>query len=387
MRIVFLVSRVPWPLEKGDKLRVFHLIRELSQRHEILLFCLTDQSIDPLAESKLREFCSEVHIHRLSKVGIAWRLFKGLFNTLPFQVSYFTSKKAIQAFEKFIDKNVPQHIFCQLIRTAEYAKRYTLIPKSIDYMDALSNGMKRMADQASWPISTIMSVEQKRLEHYETKVQSHFDRRFVISEQDKQQLSSVQNLEVVANGVDPIFLTINQAREKQYDFLFTGNMSYRPNVESARFLVSEILPIVWKTHPNTKLCLAGASPSAVIRSLESEKVIVTGWVDDISLIYQSSLIFVAPMLINSGLQNKLLEAMASQLPCVTSQLANNALTASPGDEVLIGSTAQEYADQITRLLDDEQLRIKIGEAGQRFVKRTFSWSKSTNLIEKSIMLL
>ncbi len=383
MRILVILSRVPWPLEKGDKLRAYHLMREWSKHHKIYLFCLSDNSVHPIAESKLNEICERVVIHRLPKLQLLLRLFIGLFNKLPFQVNYFYSKKAKRSFDEFLDQVIPEHIFCQLARTAEYTLNYSVITKSLDYMDAFSTGMLRMSEKAKWPLSAVMRVEYNRLKNYEDQIQSSFNSRFIISKQDRAQLNYVENLEVVPNGIDPIFLQKHEEIDKKYDILFTGNMSYRPNVESAKWLVNEIMPIVWRGNPDVIICLCGANPSNQVRSLASKKVQVTGWVDDIFLVYQTSKVFIAPMIVNTGLQNKLLEAMACQVPSITTTLANNALGASDKKEILIADSSVELAKCISQLLEDTTLARALGQNGYDYVTENFSWSRAADIFEKS----
>lgn len=383
MRILVVLSRVPYPLEKGDKLRAYHLIKELATEHEINLFCLSDSEVHPEAESKLKEFCSEVYIHRLSGIGRLARLLLGFFSNRPFQVHYFYSSSAQKMFNRFVEQHIPQHIFCQLVRTTEYARPFQTIPKSVDYMDALAVGMKRMAEKAKWPFSMIMSLEHEKLKQYELSILNEFNPRFIISEQDKDLMALPAEVHVLPNGVDERFFS-SGATIKSRDILFTGNMSYRPNVESARFLVKEVMPIIWETHPQTKVTLAGANPSSGVQALSGEKVEVTGWVDDIKEVYDSSRIFVAPMLINSGLQNKLLEAMACGIPSITTPLANNALGAKAGAEILIGSDKESIAEQILKLIDDSELSATLGASGKKYIEENFSWRKEASKLFQHI---
>lgn len=384
MRILFVLSRVPYPLEKGDKLRAFHFIRELSDNHEITLFCLADKRIDPEAKSKLRAFCSEVYIHRIPLYRKWLGLLIALFNKKPFQVEYFYSKSAQRKFDAFLEAHLPQHIFCQLIRTSEYAKKYSVIPKTLDYMDAFSAGMKRMAERASFPMSAVMNIEYLRLKNYEEQIAKEFQHRTIISEQDKACLNLKQSITVLPNGIGPQFFEDRSISQHRH-ILFTGNMSYRPNVESARFLAKEIMPLIWKEDPTIKLTLAGATPASTILALKSDRIEVTGWVDDIVAIYKSAKIFVAPMLINSGLQNKLLEAMACKVPCITTSLANNALGANSGWEILIGDTAQEIADHVLFLLTHTEEADNLGTQGHQYVIKNYSWKKEAERLEKLLL--
>jgi len=375
MKILVVLSRVPWPLEKGDKLRAYHLLREWSQNHEVTLFCLTDKPISKEAELKLNELCNKVEIYRLNKWGIAWRLITNIFSDKPFQVAYFNSKSIKKKFNQFLDHNIPDHIFCQLTRTVEYVKPYSVLSKSIDYMDAFSIGMDRMANKSSWPKSMIMRMEAKSLKQYETDIQGYFNKRFIISNQDREQLDHVKDLIVVPNGIDPKFLQAQtEKRDKTIDILFTGNMAYKPNIESAKMLVKEIMPIVWKKHPSIQVCLAGATPAQEVKKLESQNVRITGWVDDISAIYWSSKIFVAPMIVNTGLQNKLLEAMSCGVACITTSMANNALGAISGTDVIIADDPSSIAAGVIELIENAEKRKQIGDSGKRYVNKNFDWS-------------
>lgn len=380
MRILVILSRVPWPLEKGDKLRAYHLIKSLAENNEVFLFCLADKRVHVDAEQKLKEFCSEVFIHRLSRIGLITRLAQSFFNHDPFQVNYFNSGSAQKALRGFLEAHIPQHIYCQLIRTAEYAIPYSTIPKTMDYMDALSIGMNRMASAAKWPVNLLMRFEENRLKEYEHRIYEKFDVHTIISEQDADAMGLSGKVTIIPNGIDERFFKPRQT-SKTRDILFTGNMMYRPNVESARYLVKEIMPLVWEKRPELKVTLAGANPAAQIKALASNRVEVTGWVDDIIEVYQSSRIFAAPMLINSGMQNKLLEAMASGLPCITTSLANNAIGTKPNQHIFIGDTAQDFADHILELSEKKDLSSEIGLAGKEFVQKNYSWNTEAERLQ------
>lgn len=384
MKILVVLSRVPWPLEKGDKLRAYHLMKELAKKHDVYLFCLADTKVHPMAEQKLREFCTEIFIYRLSIWGKLWRLLASVFRKSPFQVNYFYSINAQVAFDQFLEENLPQHIVCQLLRTTEFVRKYDMIPKSIDYMDALGAGMLKMAKAATWPLNKVMMTEYNRLMNYEKEIEPLFQQHYIISEQDKLQMPTASQLKIIPNGVGAKFFEA-PSQKKSIDILFTGNMNYRPNVESARFLIKEVMPLVWQQIPELKVTLAGATPSPSVLVLKSNRVQVTGWVDDIAEVYQQARIFVAPMLINSGMQNKLLEAMASGIPCITTTLANNAVKAKNEEQVLIGDTAQEIANQIIRLNNDGNLANEIALNAKKFVKETYSWKSACNILEEAII--
>jgi glycosyltransferase involved in cell wall biosynthesis len=168
---------------------------------------------------------------------------------------------------------------------------------------------------------------------------------------------------------------------KPYDLVFTGNMGYPPNINAAEYLVNQILPLVMKRKPDVRLLIAGANPNVRVMVLKSPHVEVSGWVPDMRECYAAARIFVAPMQLGTGLQNKLLEAMAMKIPCITSPLANQALQAENGKEILVAATPAEYSDHIMTLLGNPALANSIAENGHGFVLRNYSWERETAKIE------
>ena len=132
-KILVLLSRVPYPLEKGDKLRAYHQIRHLAERYSIVLCCLNDQTLHPQALDHLKPLCEEVVVIRLSKLAIWRNLLRNLFSDKPFQVAYFYHQSARKQIDQLIEQHLPKHIFCQLVRVTEYVKHYPVIPKTLDY--------------------------------------------------------------------------------------------------------------------------------------------------------------------------------------------------------------------------------------------------------------
>lgn len=386
MKIFVLASRVPYPLEKGDKLRIFHQVKELSKNHEIHLCCLNSEKVHADAEKELNKICDELSIIPLKKLNIYWNLVLNLFSDNPFQVAYFFQRNAAVKINKLIDLFKPDHIYTQLIRTSEYVKNRHDIPKTIDYMDTFSKGMDRRAKSATFFLKPIILSEARRLVRYENLIYEYFENHTIISKQDRDFIwhQHRKKIEIVANGIDADFFHPKDI-DTVYDIVFTGNMSYIPNVDSVEYLIEEILPLIKKEIPDVKVLIAGASPVNKIKNMADKSVTVTGWVDDIREAYWLSKVFVAPLRLGSGLQNKLLEAMATQKPCVTSSLANNALGAVNNKSILIAENAAEFADKIIYLLKNESLAKEIAVNGYEHVISNYIWKSTTEKLEKLML--
>jgi glycosyltransferase involved in cell wall biosynthesis len=171
---------------------------------------------------------------------------------------------------------------------------------------------------------------------------------------------------------------------KKFDLVFTGNMAYAPNVNAAQFLAKEIMPLVWQKLPDTRLLLAGATPDKSVRDLASDHITISGWLDDIRVAYAESRVFIAPMRIGTGLQNKLLEAMSMKIPCVTTFLANNALNGTPDRDLLVGETATELANAVIELLTNKTKASEMADSGFQFVNTHYDWKAATEKLLNAI---
>ncbi|GAB4330854.1 MAG: TIGR03087 family PEP-CTERM/XrtA system glycosyltransferase [Bacteroidales bacterium] len=385
MKILVLLSRFPYPLEKGDKLRAYHQIRHLSRSHELHLVALSDCPVSEADRAALKPYCQTITIIPLPRPLIAWNILKAFFSGKPLQTGYFYRCKAKRIISRTIDEVKPDHIFAQLIRVAEYLKEVP-VPKTIDYQDVLSKGVDRRIRKAAFWMKPVLKLEYRRLLKYERMVFDLFDHKTIISYPDRDLIPhpEKEKISVIPNGVDFSFFSPREA-DKTHHIVFTGNMGYPPNVDAAKFLVKEILPVVHKEIPDARVMLAGATPHPDVKALGGTHVTVTGWMDDIRDAYSAAGLFIAPMRIGTGLQNKLLEAMAMKLPAITTPLANNALNAQNGKNILVGSTAEQLAQHIIFLLNHPEKAKELAEEGYRFVRNNFDWAATTRMLEEIMM--
>ncbi len=383
-----ITSRFPYPLDKGDKLRAYHQIKELAKECEVHLVSLSNKNIHEKDKNELEKICKSVSIYKLNKLQSVLSLFGALFNKKPFQVALFYNKNIHKKIKKKTREINPNHIYCQLIRCAEYVKDEFDIPKTIDFMDVLSKGIERRISTSPFYLKKILETEAERLKIYENIMFEYFDNHAIISLQDQELIYHVKREEIaiIPNGIDTHFFSPDSKIKKKYTLLFNGNMQYQPNVKSAIYIVTHILPLVKEKIPGVSLLISGTSPTKEVQELASDAVTVSGWMDDIRDAYNQAIIFIAPMQIGTGLQNKLLEAMAMEMPCVTSKLANNALNAKTNDEILIGNSKEEYAELIIKLINDSSKREALGKNGQTYVRNNFNWETSTKKLLESMGL-
>ena len=387
MKIFVLLPRIPWPLEKGDKLRAYNQIKQLAKNTEIILCALNDdKKVDKQAAFQaMQPYCTSVNFIDLPKIGILFNVFRSYLLGLPIQCGYFYSSKAKKKVHKLIEQHKPDMLFGQLLRVAPYLHKVKL-PKTIDYQDVFSMGMKRRAEIADIFSKPFFEMEYNRLRHYERRVFDEFDVKTIISAPDRANIDHPQRKKIliVPNGVDHEYYKPMEM-EKKYDIVFTGNMGYAPNVNAVEFLAYEIMPKVWEKLPDAKLLIAGAQPDLKVKKVACDNIMVSGWVDDMREAYAQSRIFIAPMRIGTGLQNKLLEAMSMKIPCITTSLANGSLHAINGKEILVDNSSSELAADIVYLLKRPDKAVELAEEGYNFVNRVYDWGAATKIMEDAMI--
>jgi len=387
MKVVVLLSRFPYPLEKGDKLRAYHQVKHLNQKYEVILCCLTNKVPSSSEINEVNKICSELHWYKLNKIKQSLRLVYALISSKPYQVHFFYQKPIAQKIKRLLEDRKPDHIYTQLIRTTEYVKHLHEVPKTLDYMDALNKNYSRRLKELKGIKHWFTTEEANRLVAYENLIFDYFEHHIIISEQDKKLIyhEKREKIKVVPNGVDMTYFKKIKNTEKSTDLLFTGNMGYAPNESAALFLINEVLPKIHDIDPEVTLTIAGANPSAKLRSNASTKIKITGWIDDLREVFSSSKIFVAPMLQGTGLQNKLLEAMSMEIPCVTSKLANNALGAEPNKEIFVFDNTEHLVSLLIHLLNESDKRDEIANAGKQFIEQNYSWESANEKLEELLV--
>jgi polysaccharide biosynthesis protein PslH len=384
-KIVFITSRFPYPISKGDQLRVFFQLKSLSRKNEVHLIALSNKKMDQNLVDNL-SFCKSISVFPIPLLSRVFSLTKFLFNEKPFQVGYFYNDSVRESILQRINQFAPNYIHCHLLRTAEYAKNIKGIEKSLDFMDAFSIGMKKRGDiEKNLFKKFFLLSEYKRLKKYEREMFNYFDRFTIISDQDAHFIDHPRSGEIiiVPNGVD--FDSFNPRKEgKKYDICFMGNMSYPPNIEAIKYTITNIFPLLLRKKPNLKFLIAGANPTSYIQHLQSQNIDVIENFNHISDSIAMSKIMISPMVVSIGLQNKIIQAMAMKVPNVVSKSANKAIHAKHDLEILEAEKPNDYIEAIMTLLENKNLYNSIIDNAFRFVKEKYNWEKVNAIFEHTI---
>jgi glycosyltransferase involved in cell wall biosynthesis len=386
LKIAVLTSRFPYPLEKGDKLRLFYQVKELSKHHEIVLCSLTHSNVSVQDISELNKYCSRIYLLKLSVSGVVISLLRSIFSKMPLQVAYFYNPYTHKKFLQIIEQEKPEHCYFQLIRTAPYSFGVPF-RKTLDYMDSFSLWTRKISRSAAFPLNLLLKLEAFKVKSFEISVASEFDTYCIISAQDRNNMPALlqKQLHIVPNGVDTFFFKPSGKFETKYDIAFIGNLGYYNNIKAAEYLVKEILPDLLSWKSDIQVLIAGARPATAVLNLAGPNVTIRGWMADIREAYNSSKIIVAPVFLAVGMQNKILEAMALGLPCITTPSVNSAIGAKPGEEILLAENAHDFREFIKLLLVDEKLLERVGQGGLSLVRKEFTWVSAVDKLHIIIM--
>lgn len=381
-KLVFITSRFPYPLNKGDKLRVYFQLKYLSETYDIHLIAISETKINPTDIEALRPYCASIEIYVLPLYKRIISILLSPFRSIPLQVAFFYNKSIHRQILQKITNCSPQHIHCHLIRTTQYVRGVNNISTSVDFMDAFGVGMEKRARIApTFFHRWLFNYEKRQLYAYEASVFQFIDRFCIISEQDKNHIKSNRSNEIsiIPNGVD-FDMFYPREEPKKYDLVFMGNLGYPPNVEAMFFLIYKIMPLVWKKNKNITLLLAGIDAPRKIKELAKGNIVLIENFSNISHSIAQSKVMVAPMQISIGLQNKIIQSMAMKVPCVVSRSSNKAIQAPHGEALIEAEEPIEYANAIVSLLEDKMVYEHIANEGYEFVHRYYSWQKQNDLM-------
>lgn len=383
MRILYISARLPYPLYKGDKLRGYYQIKYLCKRHSIVLLSFIESQEQLRYLSQLGKFCDHVETVLLSRNRSFLNVAFSFFSKIPLQVNYFRSSQMRKKVKWLLQTESFDLVHLQSIYVAPYLIRSNNIPRVIDLVDARSITMKRRFKRERLLLKPIFYLEWQRVKNYELDVCANFNQVIVVSEAEKEAIQTEVPIAVNHNGVDTeIFSFVSEGREPS-TLVFTGNMGYFPNVDAVIYFTQEILPIVKKRIPSVKFYIVGANPARKIQRLGARQhIVVTGLVEDIHRYLKKATLSVCPMRAGSGIQNKILEAMATGTPVVATDYAIGGIRVTHGQDIMVANKPTEFAGRVIELLNNQELRQKMSRNARRLVEENYSWKSSIQQLEK-----
>ena len=377
MTILFLANRFPYPPFRGDKLKIFNLAKRLSKKHNLVLLTFVQEKNEYDYIKDIEPYFSAIYTVYLPKWKSVLNCIPGLFSRRPLQLHYFRSNKMKSALNRILSEHAIDLIHTQHLRMSQYTADLKE-PRILDLPDAYSLYFKRRKTTSrKWYLRLIDQIEIRRLVREEQVIRK-FDLCLVCSKEDKaylEKLHQAKNIDLLINGVDLEAFNVKEGHDYAIDkeILFTGNMDYAPNVDAVHYFCSEIFPVLKEKFTGLKFRIAGQRPVSSVKQLASEDIIVTGFIPDLSDVYRTASVLVAPLRFGAGTQNKVLEAMAMGLPVVCTHIGFEGLDIESGQGVLLGKGKEQFIQYVEELLESESLRREIGEKGLYVARNKYSW--------------
>jgi glycosyltransferase involved in cell wall biosynthesis len=376
-RLLVLTPRFPYPVIGGDKLRIYHLCKELSRHYSLTLLSLCDTQEDMHCELPRDGVFDRVERVFLSKRRSYLNTLLALPTRTPLQVAYYRSR----AFADAVARLLPSHdgVLVHLVRCAEYVRKSDK-PRVLEMTDAISLNYSRVKQlrNARGIRSRVFRLEARRLLDYERTVVDDFDLSVLVSASDRDYLfpgSSDAKVMVCSNGVDLSALPYSARSMASRILIFIGDMRTVQNQDMCHFFAEEVLPLLRKRADFRFRIVGSIAPSLAERYRAYEGVEVTGRVGSVAEAAADGAIGVCPMRIGAGVQNKILEYMALGLPVVATSLAHGGLRAQAGRDLLIADTPEEFVERIQQLLADEVGTVEMTARAREFVAREHEWER------------
>lgn len=395
MNIVFLAHRVPFPPNKGEKIRTFHQIQYLAQRgHHLHVFAPVsgDDDIRLLQELGRRHCQTTGHAPNPGRISYLW----GLLTGQAISVVNFYSRSLQQQFDELLARQQVDAIVCTSSSMAEYVFRSRALSNAqgarpvlvMDFMDLDSDKWRQYEELKGFPLSLVYRREARLIARYEQRIHETFDAAMFISQAEVDLFlrhnPNLGKLHVVGNGLDTdTFRPATTPKPaKGPVMLFTGVMDYLPNEDAVVWFVEGIWQQIRARYPDATFYIAGMNPSAKVQALQKYPgVIVTGFVDDIMEYFDKAHLFVAPFRIARGVQNKVLQAFACGLPTITTSMGCEGIPCRDQEHVLVANTLEQTREKIDWAMTHPDEAKRIGQNAAALVLRDFSWDGKLAALE------
>jgi len=383
VKVLYLVHRLPYPPNKGDKVRSYHLLKHLAARHEVHLGSFLDDPDDEQHLPRVRALCKSLHVARLNPRAAKLLSLRGLLSGEALSLPYYRDA-GLQA---WVDETAAREGFDAVVVfsgvMAQYTRGLKGVKTLVDFVDVDSAKWRDYAPEHAWPMSWLYRREFAKLLGFEQRVAAEAACSFFVTDNEValfRELSPGRELRLAAlgNGVDADFFTPDASRTSPFaadelPLVFTGAMDYWPNVDAVTWFAGSILPALRERFPALRFHIVGRSPAPAVQALAGDAVNVTGTVPDVRPFLQHAAAVVAPLRLARGIQNKVLEAMAMARPVVAAASCVRAITGAAQPGLQPADTESDYVERVSALLADPEAARGAGRGARDFVLGAYSW--------------
>jgi sugar transferase (PEP-CTERM/EpsH1 system associated) len=381
--LLYLVHRLPYPPNKGDKVRSFHLLKHLAARHRVHLGTFIDDPDDFRHLDVVRSSCASLHVEPLNPRSARLRSLSGFARGEALTVAYYRNAALAAWVERVVREHRPSAVVAFSSTMAQYIPKLPGVVTLLDIVDVDSAKWTQYAGNHAWPMSWLYRREGRKLLAFELAAVQAATRGFLVTDAERdlfEQLApgSSACVDVVGNGVDADYFNPGSGfaspfRSDEVPIVFTGAMDYWPNVDAVTWFASSVLPAIAGARPEVRFYIVGARPTQEVLALTGDRVTVTGTVPDVRPYLAHARVVVAPLRVARGVQNKILEAMSMGRPVVASSACAGAIEAQPGSDLEVAAEGPAFVERLLVLLDDPARAEAIGQSARACVLARYSW--------------
>jgi sugar transferase (PEP-CTERM/EpsH1 system associated) len=406
MRILWLKSDVLLPLDKGGKLRTWHLMRHLAQRHHVtyLSFAEPDQmtadgrALRPDLAAGMRDVAARLEVVPRADAGKgSWRFYldaaRHVANPVPYAVAKYRSRAYARKLRALLAESPFDLIVCDFLFPAVNLPQRLPCPAVLFTHNVESEIWRRHAETQSGAVQRrLYAAQHRRMLRYEGRALTRFDGVLAVSAADRQTFGRLypdaarQPIQVVPTGVDTAFFAPVPSDPAARRVVFTGSMDWLPNEDAMLFFAREVLPLIRAEEPDVSLTIVGRAPTPAVRRLASQQgIVVTGRVDDVRPYVQEAAAYVVPLRIGGGTRLKIFEAMSMGKAVVSTTVGAEGLPVTAGTHLCLADEPRAFARSVVRLLRDVARRRQLEAAARTLVVEQYDWSAVAGALEDSLV--
>jgi sugar transferase (PEP-CTERM/EpsH1 system associated) len=392
--LLFLCHRIPYPPNKGDKIRSYHLLKHLSKRYRVFLAAFVDDQNDWKYQENVDRWCEETYFVRLNPLLAKIRSLKGFILGGPLTIHYYHDQSLSRWLRRVVDREGIEQMLIYSSSMAQYVldPEFARARRFMDFVDVDSDKWQQYAAKKTWPLSWVFRREAKSLQQFEQKIANNFDASFLVSQQEAELFrrlvpSAADKISYFRNGVDvdtfsPLLSYANPYQASAAPVIvFTGAMDYWPNEDAVTWFSQHVFKTIKQRWPEAQFYIVGSRPSQrVLRLASIEGVCVTGRVPDVRPYLHYATAIVVPIHIARGIQNKILEAMAMAKPVVVTSMGLEGIDADDGTEVLVADQVDEFIEKLSWVFHGKTPTL--GSKARKRVCKEFSWESSLPELDK-----
>lgn len=389
--ILFLVHRIPYPPNKGDKIRSFHILKYLAASFRVYLGAFVDDPGDWQYLTEVQDYCAETCLLPLTPKRGKLRSLKGLITGQPLTLPYYADADMSAWVRRVMARPSVKAILVFSSAMAQYAEPYDAAPRFIDFVDVDSDKWRQYARNKTWPASWVYRREADYLLKYDRRIAAEFDRALFVSEHEAELFAQLapetaDRLTPLENGVDTAYFDGRAEYPNPYGpdervMVFTGAMDYWANVDAVTWFAHAVFPLIREQDADARFVIAGARPSEAVRALaEQEGITVTGAVPDMRPYLAHARLAVAPLRIARGIQNKVLEAMAMGKPVLASPAAMEGIHIDTNLDTWVAVEPEDWAGAALAMLRDEATPAW-SAVNRAFIERRYGWDRSLSRLD------